>query len=123
MEDRKDSCLLDGDDEICGTLNKETKDSLGNASPLRIIRAIQRISLGVARKNNWAKMRFELSLLMLVVDMSVKIGLTVLILILKARPVTRLAGQSGACLPLRSISLIRLPTVSMGNLQQFPSKS
>jgi len=122
VEDRKDSCLLDGDDEICGTFNKEAKDSLG-ASPLRIIRAIQRISLGVARRNNWAKIRFELSLLMLVVDVSVKIGLTTLILILKARPVTRSAGQSGACLPLRSISLIRLPTVSMGNLQQFPSKS
>lgn len=79
--------------------------------PLRIIRAIQRISLGVAREYNWTKIRFTLSLLMLVVVLIVKMGLTILIQTLRARLTTRLADQCGGCFPLRSISLPQFPIV------------
>jgi hypothetical protein len=84
VEDGKDSRLLDGDEEICGTLRKATKNWEEYVPPLRIIRAIQRISLGVAREYNWAKIRFELSLLMLVVALIVRRGLTILIRILES---------------------------------------
>ena len=67
MKDGKDSCLLDGDDEICSVLKEATKKSWEYGSPLRIIRVIQRISLGVAREYNWAKSRFTFSLLLSVV--------------------------------------------------------
>lgn len=68
-------------------------------------------------------MRFELSLLILVVALIMKIRLTILIRISKVHLTTRLADQSGARLPLRSISLLQLPIVSLENPQRFPSTS